>query len=72
MVRKTEQLSVGGRRITVSNLDKLLYPGERFTKAKVIDYYHSISKFLLRIFAYHVTSRPLTPELFPFERAPGT
>jgi hypothetical protein len=36
MARKTEQLSVGGKRIPVSNLDKILYPGEKFTKAKVL------------------------------------
>jgi hypothetical protein len=37
MARKTEQLSAGRRRIAVSNLDKILYPGTKFTKAKVID-----------------------------------
>ena len=61
MPRKTEQLSVGGRRITVSNLDKILYPGEKFTKAKAIDYYHRISKFLLP----HLKNRPVTLKRFP-------
>src|SRR5215213_10279698 len=58
---KTEQLSVGGRRIPVSNLDKLLYPGEKFTKAKLIDYYVRISKFLLP----HLKNRPVTLKRFP-------
>lgn len=61
MSRKTEQLSVGGRTIPVSNLDKLLYPGEKFTKAKVIDYYHRISKYLLP----HLKNRPVTLKRFP-------
>jgi bifunctional non-homologous end joining protein LigD len=61
MVRKAEQLSVGGRRIPVSNLDKILYPGEKFTKAKVIDYYARISKFLLP----HLKNRPVTLKRFP-------
>jgi bifunctional non-homologous end joining protein LigD len=61
MARKSEQLSVGGRRITVSNLDKLLYPGEKFTKAKVIDYYHRVSKFLLP----HLKNHPVTLKRFP-------
>lgn len=61
MARKTEQLSVGGRRIPVSNLDKMLYPGEKFTKAKVIDYYLRISKFLLP----HLKNRPVTLKRFP-------
>jgi bifunctional non-homologous end joining protein LigD len=61
MARKTEHLSVGGRRIPVSNLDKILYPGEKFTKAKVIDYYVRISKFLLP----HLKNRPVTLKRFP-------
>ena len=61
MARKTQQLSVGGRRIPVSNLDKILYPGEKFTKAKVIDYYFRISKFLLP----HLKNRPVTLKRFP-------
>lgn len=61
MVRKAEQLTVDGRRIPVSNLDKLLYPGEKFTKAKVIDYYVRISRFLLP----HLKNRPVTLKRFP-------
>ena len=61
MAQKTEQLTVGRRRITVSNLDKTLYPGEKFTKAKVIDYYVRISKYLLP----HLKDRPVTLKRFP-------
>lgn len=61
MAQKTEQLTVGRRRITVSNLDKTLYPGEKFTKAKVIDYYIRISKYLLP----YLKDRPVTLKRFP-------
>ena len=50
-----------GRTIAVSNLDKLLYPGEKFTKAKVIDYCVRISKYLLP----HLKDHPVTLKRFP-------
>ena len=61
MAQKSEQLKIGRRRIPVSNLDKTLYPGEKFTKAKVIDYYIRISRFLLP----HLKDRPVTLKRFP-------
>jgi bifunctional non-homologous end joining protein LigD len=61
MARQTEQLTVGGRRITVSNLDKVLFPGEKFSKAHVIDYYVRISKYLLP----HLRNYPVTLKRFP-------
>jgi bifunctional non-homologous end joining protein LigD len=61
MGRKTEQLTVGRRRIEVSNLDKVLYPGTKFTKAELIDYYVSVSKFILP----HLKDRPVTLKRFP-------
>ena len=36
-VRQT--VEVDGRAVTVSNLDKILYPGNAFTKARIIDYW---------------------------------
>jgi bifunctional non-homologous end joining protein LigD len=61
MARKTEQVTIEGRRIEVSNLDKVLYPGTKFTKAKVIDYYIKVSKYLLP----HLKNRPVTLKRFP-------
>src|SRR5215204_6550140 len=61
MPTKREQVTIKGRRIAVSNLDKLLYPGEKFTKARVIDYYVNISKYLLP----HLKDHPLTLKRFP-------
>jgi bifunctional non-homologous end joining protein LigD len=57
----TEQLEVNGRRISVTNLNKILYPGGRFTKAKVIDYYVNVSEYLLP----HLQDRPVTLKRFP-------
>jgi bifunctional non-homologous end joining protein LigD len=42
-----QRVTIERRSITLSNLDKILYPGERFTKARVIDYYIRIAAFLL-------------------------
>jgi bifunctional non-homologous end joining protein LigD len=61
MPRKTKQLTVGRRHVTVSNLDKLFYPGTKFTKAKVIDYYINISKYLLP----HLKNHPVTLKRYP-------
>jgi bifunctional non-homologous end joining protein LigD len=61
MATGKEHLTVAGRRIPVSNLDKVLYPGGRFTKAHVIDYYIRVSKYLLP----HLKNRPVTLKRFP-------
>ena len=61
MARKSEQVTVGRRRIEVSNLDKVLYPRHKFSKANVVDYYIKISKYLLP----HLKNRPITLLRFP-------
>jgi len=61
MARKTEQLTVGRRRIPVSNLDKVLYPGTQFTKADVINYLINVSKYILP----HLKDHPITLKRFP-------
>jgi hypothetical protein len=37
-------VEVGGRRLRLSNLDKVLYPATGTTKAEVIDYYSRIAR----------------------------
>ena len=59
--QEIQTLKVDGRRVQVSNLDKVLYPGKKFTKAAVIDYYVRISKYLLP----HLRNRPVTLKRFP-------
>ncbi len=58
---KSETLHVEGRDVPVSNLQKVLYPGRRFTKAQVIDYYIRAAPYLLP----HLRDRPVTLKRFP-------
>jgi bifunctional non-homologous end joining protein LigD len=55
------ELTIDGRPVPVSNLDKVLYPEAGFTKGQVIDYYIRISPVLLP----HLRSRPLTLKRYP-------
>jgi bifunctional non-homologous end joining protein LigD len=52
---------VEGRRLSVSNLDKVLYPAVGFTKAEVLDYYARIAPVLLP----HLGDRAVTLRRFP-------
>ena len=61
MTRHVSELEVGGQRLPVSNLDKVLYPKAGFTKAQVIDYYIQVSRVLLP----HLQNRPLTLKRYP-------
>jgi bifunctional non-homologous end joining protein LigD len=42
-----EILKIKGKEIKLSNLDKVFWPKEKFTKGELIEYYRSISKFIL-------------------------
>ncbi len=52
---------VEGRELTLSNLDKVLYPASGFTKRDVIDYYAQVAPVLLP----HLQGRPLTVVRYP-------
>jgi bifunctional non-homologous end joining protein LigD len=54
-------VQVDGRDLTLTNLAKVLYPADGFTKAEVLDYYQRISAVLLP----HVTGRPMTLKRYP-------
>jgi len=47
---------VEGRRLRVTNLDKVLYPATGFTKGQVVDYYARIAPTMLA----HLRDRPVT------------
>ena len=53
--------TIGGRELTVSNLEKVLFPAAGFTKGQLIDYYMRIAEVMLP----HVSGRPLTMKRFP-------
>lgn len=47
---------VGDHKITVSNLDKVMYPAAGTTKAEVLQYYLEVADYLLP----HISGRPVT------------
>jgi len=55
------EVEVGGRRLKLSNLEKVLYPGTGTTKAQVIDYYTRVAPVLVP----HMRGRPLTLKRYP-------
>jgi bifunctional non-homologous end joining protein LigD len=55
------QVEVEGRRLSISNLDKVLYPAAGFTKGQVVDYYTRVAPALLP----HLRGRPLTLKRYP-------
>ena len=55
------ELEVGGTKVAVSNLDKVLYPKAGFTKGDLINYYVRISDVLLP----HLKDRPITLKRYP-------
>jgi bifunctional non-homologous end joining protein LigD len=54
-------VTVEGRKLSLSNLEKVLYPATGFTKAQVIDYYTRIGPVLLP----HLRDHPLTLKRYP-------
>ncbi|HEY7135347.1 MAG TPA: non-homologous end-joining DNA ligase [Acidimicrobiia bacterium] len=56
MTASTTPIEVDGRRLDLSNLEKVLYPAAGFTKAQVIDYYARVAPALLP----HLAGRALT------------
>jgi bifunctional non-homologous end joining protein LigD len=55
------EVDVQGHRLSLSNLDKVLYPAVGFTKGQVIDYYTRIAPAVLP----HLRNRPLTLKRYP-------
>jgi bifunctional non-homologous end joining protein LigD len=54
-------VQVDGRDLILTNLAKVLYPADGFTKAEVLDYYQRVSAVLLP----HVAGRPMTLKRYP-------
>lgn len=59
MSRKVAEIA--GRRLSLTNLDKDLYPSYGFTKAHILEYYRRISPFSLP----HLKDRALTLKRYP-------
>jgi len=56
-----QSIEVDGKTLSVTNLDKVLYPATGFTKGQVIDYYARIAPVLVP----HLSGRPLTLKRYP-------
>jgi bifunctional non-homologous end joining protein LigD len=54
-------VDIQGKKLKLSNLEKVLYPAAGFTKGQVIDYYVRVSRVLLP----HTKDRPLTMKRYP-------
>ena len=54
-------VQIGGRKLRITNLDKVLYPETGTTKGEVIDYYTRIAPLLIP----HVADRPVTRKRWP-------
>jgi bifunctional non-homologous end joining protein LigD len=59
--RNRLQVDVGGHTLSLSNLDKVMYPEVGFTKGQVIDYYTRIAPYVLP----HLRNRALTLKRYP-------
>jgi bifunctional non-homologous end joining protein LigD len=54
-------VEVQGRKLSLTNLDKVLYPATGFTKGQVVDYYVRVAPYLVP----HLARRPLTMKRYP-------
>ena len=57
----SQEVQIQGKRLVLTNLDKVLYPKAGFTKGQVLDYYLRIAPVLLP----HLRDRPLTLKRYP-------
>jgi bifunctional non-homologous end joining protein LigD len=58
---KAKPVEVDGRELSLTNLDKVMYPATGFTKGEAIDYYARIAPLILP----HISGRPMTLKRYP-------
>src|SRR5271154_2143519 len=61
MAGKPQVVEIGGRHLSLTNLDKVLYPATGFTKGQVLDYYARVAEVMVP----HLRDRPLTMKRYP-------
>ncbi len=54
-------VKVGTKKLSLSNVDKVLYPETGFTKGQVIDFYSRVAHYILP----HIENRPITLKRYP-------
>ncbi|MGH2364264.1 MAG: non-homologous end-joining DNA ligase [Chloroflexota bacterium] len=60
-MKSSSALELEGRRVAVTNREKVLFPEDGFTKGDVVDYYQRIAPYLLPVIA----DRPMSMHPFP-------
>jgi bifunctional non-homologous end joining protein LigD len=58
---KKQHIEIDGKALSVSNTDKIFYPGDGFTKGDLIAFYSEIAPAILP----HLSDRPLTLKRYP-------
>lgn len=58
---KTLKVEIEGKEITLTNLDKIFWPGQRYTKGDMVSFYFHISPYILP----HLKCRPLSLKRYP-------
>lgn len=61
MAEQRVSTRVGSRTLSLSNLDKVLWPRDGYTKGDLIEYYEQAAPYALR----HLRERPLTLQRYP-------
>ena len=61
MADKRQFVRVNGRNLTLTNLDKVLWPNEKILKAEVIKYYADLSEYILAF----LKDRPIMTRRYP-------
>lgn len=56
-----QTISINGKKLKLTNLEKIYWPEEKYTKGDLIDYYRGISKFILP----YLKDRPESLNRFP-------
>ena len=59
--RVEESLTVSNRTLKFTNLDKVFYPKEGYTKRDILNYYHAVAPLILP----HLKDRPLSLKRYP-------
>ena len=59
--KKEVLTEIGGHSLKFTNLDKVFYPRDGYTKRDVINYYHDVAPFLVP----HLKGRPLSLKRYP-------
>ncbi|MBV9150112.1 MAG: non-homologous end-joining DNA ligase [Candidatus Eremiobacteraeota bacterium] len=61
MAGRKQTAAIGGRQLTLSNLEKVLWPDDGYTKGDLIRYYQNVAQWILP----HLKDRPLTLQRYP-------